>query len=269
MILRLLLGFDYKSKYFHDCSLHRSSFHHPRSSTHTPSTTATMTSTTASKTTPTGSPRNSSSLDEGLPLYEELQYSDHHDDALPHATATPTEVAHFLLQLLVLTEAMSLDQGRRVAARWTKGTGQELLSYPPMMFFEIFGTEDGWIVYRETKMAVHVERMQGFWYKYGACKYHHPQHCERENTANEDTDVWLALLSCLVVVATVIFFSAANETLDAVAPSVMIYGGFGVFGLSVFLCVRSYRGRKKMIEGSLASELHTAVLKRATTPAHA
>ena len=134
-----------------------------------------MTSATASKTTPMGSPCNSSSLDEGLPLYEELRYSDHHDDALPLATASPAEVAHFLLHLLVSTEAMSLDQGRRVAARWTKGTGQELLSYPPVMFFETLGTEKGWIVYREIKMAVHAEKSKGFRYKYGACEYHQPK----------------------------------------------------------------------------------------------
>ena len=73
------------------------------------------------------------------------------------------------------------------------------------------------------------------------------------------------------MVATVIHvvFRATNETLNAVALSVMIYGGFGVLGLSAFLCVRSYRGRKKMIEGSLTSELHTALLERAVTPAHA
>lgn len=98
-----------------------------------------MTSVIASKTTPVGSPRNSSSLDGDLPLYEEFQYSDHHHDALPSTTATPAEVAHFLLHLLLSTEAMSLDQGRRAVAKWTKGTGQELLNYPPVMYFETFG----------------------------------------------------------------------------------------------------------------------------------
>jgi hypothetical protein len=94
---------------------------------------------------------------------------------LPPSTATPAEIAHFLLHLLISTEATSLDQGRRVTARWTKGTGQEILSYPAVMYFEIFGTEDGWIVYRKVKMAVHIQKSKGFWYKYGACEYDHPQ----------------------------------------------------------------------------------------------
>jgi hypothetical protein len=81
--------------------------------------------------------------------------------------------------------------------------------------------------------------------------------------------MWLALLTCLVMVATVIVFSATNEMLHAVALSVAVYGGFGVLGLSGFLCMRSRRGRKEMIEDSLRSELHAALLKRAMPPAHA
>ena len=121
-----------------------------------------MTSVTASKTTPEGSPRNSSSLDGDLPLYEEFQYSDHHHDALPSTTATPAEVAHFLLHLLLSTEAMSLDQGRRAVAKWTKGTRQQLLNYPPVMYFEIFGrrvdcvsrSEDGGPLREEQRILV-------------------------------------------------------------------------------------------------------------------
>jgi len=97
----------------------------------------------ASKTTPVESPRNSSSLDKCLPLYEELQCSEHHDDVLPRATSTSAEVACFLLHLLVSSEAMPLNQGRRVAARWITGTGQELHSYPPVMYLDIFRAEDG------------------------------------------------------------------------------------------------------------------------------
>jgi hypothetical protein len=228
-----------------------------------------MISATASKTTLAGSPRTSSSLDEGLPLYEELQYSDHHDDALPPAIATPTEVAHFLLHLLVSTEAMSLDQGRRVAARWTKGTGQELLSYPPVMFFEIFGTEDGWIVYREVKLAVHVEKSKSFRYKCEACEYHHLQHRQRASTANEGTGIWLAPLTCLEIAALVATFSAADGTLKQVAPFVAIYGGGALAGLSSILCLRLCRGRRNVIEGELTSELNAALLQRATPPGRA
>jgi hypothetical protein len=122
------------------------------------------------KTTSMGSPREGS-LDENLPLYEEFQYSDQQDIvALPSIKATPVEVADFLVPVLVSTD-MSVDQARRVAAKWTRGSGQELRSYPPTMFFEIFGKEDGWIVYREVKMALHNERNKKIWYRYGPCKY--------------------------------------------------------------------------------------------------
>jgi hypothetical protein len=122
-----------------------------------------------SKTASAGSSREAS-LDENLPLYEEFQYSDQHGNALPSAKATPAEIVDFLVHLLVSTD-MPVDQARRVAAKWTRGSGQELRSYPPAMYFEIFGKEDGWITYREVKMALHNERNKGIWYRYGTCEY--------------------------------------------------------------------------------------------------
>jgi hypothetical protein len=120
------------------------------------------------KTTSAGSSREGS-LDENLPLYEEFQYSDQHGNALPSAKATPAEIVDFLVHLLVSTD-MPVDQARRVAAKWTRGSGQELRSYPPAMYFEIFGKEDGWITYREVKMALHNERNKGIWYRCGTCR---------------------------------------------------------------------------------------------------
>lgn len=117
-----------------------------------------------------GSPREGS-LDENLPLYEEFQYSDQHDNALPSPKATPAEVVDFLIHILVSTDSMSVDQARRVASKWTKGSGQELRSYPPAMFFELFGNEDGWIAYREVKMAIHKEKNKRFWSRFHPCEY--------------------------------------------------------------------------------------------------
>ena len=81
------------------------------------------------------------------------------------------EVSDFLAYLLTDARDMSTDSARRIAALWTKGTGQELRSYSPAMYFEIFGKEDGWIAYREVHLALHRERSREFWYKFGACKY--------------------------------------------------------------------------------------------------
>ena len=110
-----------------------------------------------------------SELEEGLPLYAELQYTEALPDLLPHAKASPIEVSDFLAYLLTDSRHMSTDGARRLAALWTKGTGQELRSYSPAMYFEIFGKEDGWIVYREVHLALHREESRGFWYRFGAC----------------------------------------------------------------------------------------------------
>jgi hypothetical protein len=120
--------------------------------------------------TTSAAPSREGSLDENLPLYEEFQYSDQHGNALPSAKATPAEIVDFLVHLLVSTD-MPVDQARRVAAKWTRGSGQELRSYPPAMYFEIFGKEDGWIIYREVRMALHNEKNKGIWYRYCTCEY--------------------------------------------------------------------------------------------------
>lgn len=112
-----------------------------------------------------------SELEEGLPLYAELQYTESQSDVVPHAKASPMGVSEFLIHLLTDSRDMSTDGARRLAALWTKGTGQELRSYSPAMYFEIFGTEDGWIVYREVHLAIHREKSREFWYTCGNCEY--------------------------------------------------------------------------------------------------
>lgn len=101
-----------------------------------------------------------SELEEGLPLCAELQYTETLPNLLPHAKASPMEVSDFLTYLLTDARHMSTEGARRVAALWTKGTGQELRSYSPAMYFEIFGKEDGWIVYREAHLALHREEQR-------------------------------------------------------------------------------------------------------------
>lgn len=105
--------------------------------------------------------------DESLPLYVELQYSEGVGNVPPPAKASPLEVSDFLIHLLIDSRGLSTDEARRVAALWTRGTGQELRSYPPAMYFEIFGKEDGWIVYKEVHLAIHREKNQSPAYRYG------------------------------------------------------------------------------------------------------
>lgn len=107
--------------------------------------------------------------DENLPLYEEFQHSEGVSDVVPPKKASPMEVSDFLTHLLIDSRGISTDSARRVAAKWTKGTGQELRSFPPAMYFEIFGKEDGWIVYREVHLAIHRQDNKKFKNRNAAC----------------------------------------------------------------------------------------------------
>ena len=105
-----------------------------------------------------------------LPLYEELQQSEDHSIAIPSSRASPIEVADFLTCLLTDYRGLSTDAARRVAANWTRGTGLEMRKYPPAIYFEIFGKEDGWTVYREVHLAMERMLRRSFWYRWKACE---------------------------------------------------------------------------------------------------
>lgn len=72
----------------------------------------------------------------------------------PDAKATPDQVRDFIVELLTKRRNLHIDHARRIASRWTMGTGQELGAYPPTMFGEMFGYEPGLIVYKETRVAL-------------------------------------------------------------------------------------------------------------------
>lgn len=95
---------------------------------------------------------SSSSDVELLPTYE--QSTDVEES--PEATATPEEVREFLRRLLIAKRNLTAEHAERVAAKWTTGTGQELRGYPPLMYFEVFGREDGWAVYKEAQLCMYI-----------------------------------------------------------------------------------------------------------------
>jgi hypothetical protein len=78
----------------------------------------------------------------------------------PDPKATPDKVRDFLVRLLIQNRGLDADHARRVAAKWTMGTGRELSSYPPLLYAEIFGTEDAWMVYKEAKVFIRQEKMK-------------------------------------------------------------------------------------------------------------
>ncbi|KAI7570913.1 hypothetical protein KC343_g1319 [Hortaea werneckii] len=95
--------------------------------------------------------------EEHLPLYGGFEHEQVDQNALPASTASPDEVRQFIMHILVSRRQLPTDHARRVAARWTVGSGLELRTYSPSMYLELFGSEDGWILYKEVKLMMHAE----------------------------------------------------------------------------------------------------------------
>ncbi|CAC9887150.1 unnamed protein product [Aureobasidium pullulans] len=75
---------------------------------------------------------------EGLPLYSDISIAQTGELVAPDPKATPDEVRDFLVRLLIKNRGLHEDHARRVASKWTLGTGRELSSYPPLLYAEIF-----------------------------------------------------------------------------------------------------------------------------------
>lgn len=126
---------------------------------------------------PSSAEINKSSLDEcSLPLYEELKQTGCYDILsldLPLPTATSTEVADFLVRLLVTTD-IPIDRARDIASKWTSGSGKELREYKAELYLEVFGKEDGWALYLAVYQAIHKEKSKNFWYRHHNRKHYSP-----------------------------------------------------------------------------------------------
>ncbi|CAD0030743.1 unnamed protein product [Aureobasidium pullulans] len=97
---------------------------------------------------------------EGLPLYSDISIAQTGELVAPDPKATPDEVRDFLVRLLIKNRGLHEDHARRVASKWTLGTGRELSSYPPLLYAEIFGMEDAWMVYKEAKLFIEQEKAE-------------------------------------------------------------------------------------------------------------
>lgn len=119
---------------------------------------------------PAGSPRPSSAAEENLPLYEEFHHTDADWTTPPSKKASPDEVRDFITRLLIHQRGLPQDYVRRAVAKWTIGSGQELHSYTPSMYLDIFGREDGWVIYREVKLCIYREENKKPGARYAACR---------------------------------------------------------------------------------------------------
>jgi hypothetical protein len=89
---------------------------------------------------------------------------------VPSVAAPPAEVRLFVSHLLQ-EHGISQNDAQNVASQWKIGRGREMRSYDPSIYFEVFGAEYGWILYREIKLRIHEEKCQKLTYKYrtGEC----------------------------------------------------------------------------------------------------
>ncbi|THY13573.1 hypothetical protein D6D01_08315 [Aureobasidium pullulans] len=72
----------------------------------------------------------------------------------PLPTASPSEVRAFITELLILTRNLPAQHAKDIADKWHLGTGRELTTYPPSVYADIFGSEDAWMVYKESQLFI-------------------------------------------------------------------------------------------------------------------
>jgi len=94
------------------------------------------------------------------------------NDVPPSINATPDEVRDFITRLLINRRGLPQDHVRRAVAKWTVGSGLELRSYTPSMYLDLFGREDGWIIYREVKLSIYCEQNKSG-RRFDSCEFWH------------------------------------------------------------------------------------------------
>ncbi|THX94919.1 hypothetical protein D6D03_09462 [Aureobasidium pullulans] len=78
----------------------------------------------------------------------------------PIPTASPSEVRAFITELLILTRNLPAQHAKDIADKWHLGTGRELTTYPPSVYADIFGSEDAWMVYKESQLFIRRARQE-------------------------------------------------------------------------------------------------------------
>lgn len=106
-----------------------------------------------------------------------------HPIPTPPPNASPEQIRTYLSHLLTTKRRLPEEYVLPVVANWKLGSGQELRSYSPAMYLRIFGHEDGWIIYREAKLAMIYEdvRAKSLVGRYLPCKLscHPPAYLRR------------------------------------------------------------------------------------------
>ena len=77
---------------------------------------------------------------------------------VPGLDTRPAEIRESLARLLITKRGVKADEANRIVAPWQIGSGMELRQYGAVMYLDLFGSEYGWILYREVKIGVRKEK---------------------------------------------------------------------------------------------------------------
>jgi hypothetical protein len=80
------------------------------------------------------------------------------NDVLPSVNATPKEVRDFMTRLLANRRGLLQDHVRRAVAKWIVGTEQELRSYSPSMYLDLFQVYRAAVVLHQGLRFTYFER---------------------------------------------------------------------------------------------------------------
>lgn len=149
-------------------------------------------------------------------------------------TASPAEVRNFLTNLLITHRGIPLDHAQHIASHWTLGSGREISTYSATICLQVFGYENGWILYKEIKiLQFHDKQQQKKMSKrrtqlYGKC----PAFSSIEQCSHHPYPVFI--LALLVWNASMLHLFISSKRYVAANPwagfeSSMAFAAFGLF----------------------------------------
>lgn len=207
---------------------------------------------------PVESPRQSLTAEENLPLYEEFHHTDEECNTPPSKKASPDEVRDFITRLLIHNRGLPQDHVRRAAAKWTTGSGQELHSYTPSMYLDIFGREDGWIIYREVKLCIYREQSKSSAYRHGACmSLTGVLSFLALRRLTRVADIAFAIMALLETIFVSVAYWVTNDAVQLVAIITSVFGGIICFGTAIASCIKAGEDHESYVEKELQAAMRT------------
>jgi hypothetical protein len=77
---------------------------------------------------------------------------------IPGIDARSAEIRESLARLLITKSDVRAEEANCIVSNWMIGSGLELRQYGAIMYLDLFGSEYGWILYREVKTRVRKEK---------------------------------------------------------------------------------------------------------------